>query len=1246
MTKKLKLLLLLLTLCVGQALAQESNLALFFCGVNVPKGYCENGRRNLVPHINDALLSMPPYVYQPNNQNGHATVWGNVKYVNDYGIYYAPDSKKLTLKNISIEVGYDGMSHVIKAYGPNGQLNSTQNLELCLEGENEITIYYENSGLQYFFRDNVKLSGSGSLKVYMSAKRTAQPLIAVGGDLTTDSGFTGSISLSACNNSGANIARNVTVKDDYMILADSWSGATIGQEDEKNVLPGHSYDFTYDTHDYRFLGVAPVKKFDLYIANKQVDYTNMTDVFGDGTVSYDRASKTLILNNATIDCPNVTTNDNAVISTKGYWFTVQNTEPVVEDISGILKVKLVGDNVINGNAEIGFENSVGLSGPGNLTMNISNSGDAYGFGRVVCRCDFSGWVSVNTNPGESGTGKAVVEQGSINLPSNTGYFASAGDDYDHLTSININSTTVSGLDKRYAVFGAESAINNYTPQIYLHPTNSDNPLTKVAYVGKTISAKQCYVRANGGQAPYRYSSSTLPAGLTIDPNTGIISGTYSEVITAADIKARPYIILKVTDRLGHYNEVTEELREVKPAMTLTDDPSLDLPDMLCGQAITPIACGPFKTNGENWKFSAVGLPEGITIAEHTGAISGIPTVVNNQPSVATITVTDELGQKASIEINVGRVFENYEFNVAGTLVTGINKDDILGTSGNQGVCSYDHANKTLVLNNFHYDGSCSTFIDDTNGAVETIRVIGENSINMTGAQDYSYLIQHDINVTGSINGSVLPKLQCEVDHEQYHRMYGVKGNVTVIDDVILEIFAPSGAILGTLNVPANQIIHTGNQKDKSDAVAHNETSYKINNPMVFTSRLENGALRFTNKNEGKTVFNTIPVKPFTMFDVEGGVAPYTYSVSALPSGLTFDTATGTISGTSVLNSSSTSVTFTVTDGMAREVSTEIDWVVKNPTLTMNVCGGTTDRTATNRNWGVVLNTAGMLQKGQLLLVDTDFDFEETLLTIPNNMVVRDVNGKTYANNITLEDGVKYAFPCEVDANSISYTRTFSDKVAGKWQCLYVPFDITVTNKLLEDFDFAKLYMVSYDDENNNGEIEDGEPLVMLLKKQSAGMVLHANTPYFIKAKTAGTKSIVVESATLKSADNGTVYCCTTEHGYTLKGVYDTFNINGYYTMGTSGGFSHYTTDTNLKSNRWYMKINSLNGEESESVAEARKILIMVDGEDDTTGLINITSGSKIAAPEGIFTLDGRKVNETEKLSRGIYIKNGKKIFVK
>ncbi len=256
------------------------------------------------------------------------------------------------------------------------------------------------------------------------------------------------------------------------------------------------------------------------------------------------------------------------------------------------------------------------------------------------------------------------------------------------------------------------------------------------------------------------------------------------------------------------------------------------------------------------------------------------------------------------------------------------------------------------------------------------------------------------------------------------------------------------------------------------------------------------------------------------------------------------------------------------------------------------------------------------------------------------------NVEVYPREAELTDGNAYKNTKEFEVDKVSYTRSFSEKIIGKWQCFYAPFDIEITDELLEDFDFAKLYMVSYKDENDNGEIEDGEPLKMMLNKLSAGKILHANKPYFVKTKSACTKTFVATNAVLKAAARGSVRCCTTEHEYSLVGIYNPTNIKGFYTMGTSGGFSYYTTDKTINQYRWYMEIKSLTEDGGEYENYARPIEIIIDGEDDTTGIVALENKASDSQNGKIYTLDGRQVTDFETLPSGIYIVNGKKVFKK
>ena len=302
----------------------------------------------------------------------------------------------------------------------------------------------------------------------------------------------------------------------------------------------------------------------------------------------------------------------------------------------------------------------------------------------------------------------------------------------------------------------------------------------------------------------------------------------------------------------------------------------------------------------------------------------------------------------------------------------------------------------------------------------------------------------------------------------------------------------------------------------------------------------------------------------------------------------------------------------------------------------------------------LLNMSNVDMSEGICVQTTDFGYdgttEQPYKTVNVTAELEDYNTcvwkiKVYPREVTLTDGNAYKNTVDFETEKISYTRTFN-ATAGKWQCLYVPFDIEVTDDLLENFDFAKLYMVSYHDANNNGEIEDNEPLRMVFSRIYAGKTLHANMPYYIRSKSSGKKTIEVTNTTLKAAANGSVNCSTTEHEYTLVGIYNTTNIKGRYTMASDGTFSYYTKDTNLKANRWYMEVTSRTGSGADLENYARPIEIVVEGDEETTGIADLEDKASDPKNDKIYTLDGRQVTDYDTLPSGIYIVNGKKIYKK
>lgn len=137
----------------------------------------------------------------------------------------------------------------------------------------------------------------------------------------------------------------------------------------------------------------------------------------------------------------------------------------------------------------------------------------------------------------------------------------------------------------------------------------------------------------GGVAPYRWSASGLPAGLTINPTTGVISGTPTTPGSAT-----------VEVRVGDVNNKTNTRAltiEVGPAGSIT---TASLPNAVVGTAYTATLAGSGGSLPYTW--AVTGLPAGLSLAAATGEIAGTPTAATAGASV-TVTLTDADGKIAT-----------------------------------------------------------------------------------------------------------------------------------------------------------------------------------------------------------------------------------------------------------------------------------------------------------------------------------------------------------------------------------------------------------------------------------------------------------------------------------------------------------------------------------------------------------------------------------------------------------------------
>ena len=243
---------------------------------------------------------------------------------------------------------------------------------------------------------------------------------------------------------------------------------------------------------------------------------------------------------------------------------------------------------------------------------------------------------------------------------------------------------------------------------------------------------------------------------------------------------------------------------------------------------------------------------------------------------------------------------------------------------------------------------------------------------------------------------------------------------------------------------------------------------------------------------------------------------------------------------------------------------------------------------------------------------------------------------------TLTDGEQYTNNSQLEGYNISYTRTFNNT---KWQALYIPFSLSYDD-WKDDFDIAYINGIRQIDTNDDNVIDE---TIMDVYRIEEGSLI-PNTPYLIRAKTTGEKTISVSNATLYEAKENSIDCSTTISKYTFTGTYETIPAstlieNEYYAM---GGGSVIMTDgeSDLKPYRWYLKIEArspiYNIANTSNTAKAITINV-IDEEGEATGISQVSQNDKLTSR--IYDLNGRVVNENA-LKPGIYIKNGKKFVIK
>ena len=240
------------------------------------------------------------------------------------------------------------------------------------------------------------------------------------------------------------------------------------------------------------------------------------------------------------------------------------------------------------------------------------------------------------------------------------------------------------------------------------------------------------------------------------------------------------------------------------------------------------------------------------------------------------------------------------------------------------------------------------------------------------------------------------------------------------------------------------------------------------------------------------------------------------------------------------------------------------------------------------------------------------------------------------------DQVNKIWVPEAGVKGVNTTLTKNYTNTG-WNAFFVPFDFTLTEEMLNDFEFATIYAIAL--ENGNGS-----PAISY-KKMKAGDKIVAFFPCLIKAKATGEQTLAVGEVDYKS-NVTSKDCSSTTELYTFHPVMENTYIaakHGYYLNSKQNSFVYNIhPEAYIQPLRYYMTIQD-RGDMSyiESAnGGASKVKICVIGEDEPTGITDLVDEAASASGK-VYNLQGVVVgNTTEGLPKGVYIKNGRKIIVK
>ena len=188
------------------------------------------------------------------------------------------------------------------------------------------------------------------------------------------------------------------------------------------------------------------------------------------------------------------------------------------------------------------------------------------------------------------------------------------------------------------------------------------------------------------------------------------------------------------------------------------------------------------------------------------------------------------------------------------------------------------------------------------------------------------------------------------------------------------------------------------------------------------------------------------------------------------------------------------------------------------------------------------------------------------------------------------------------------------------------------------------------DDDGDGTYDRTELEVLHLKP---GDVIAANTPYVIRAKSAGEFTLPAADGIMRATQNKDFDCASLKKRYIFHGTYDAVSgsemVDGHYYAFANGELrTANSTSVGLSPYRWYVSVEDRTTGEALSPAMLPAKIDIVEREDgSTTGIEAVETTDNANGDTPVYDLNGRRVGTTRtlhSLSKGVYVVGGKKIM--